>query len=515
MNLPDASIKTTFFSFFILSIVSLLVIFTLTPYGIATTPDSTQYIEMASNFSHGYGFTIKERTLDSAFLSPMDSLYHSQNLWPKLYPFILSPFVDGLSHIENIKWLSSLLLTFTALFTFLLLAKRAHWLYALFVSITVIYLQPMLTLYSYAWSEETLFVPLLILLTLTLSNYLDNSANKTLLAVCITAVLLALFFTRYIGGVFSIILLYIMLKEKRTLRFIWLGLSALYFLFVVTALFTNNFESGSATGGARAISDKTLLQNIQDMAGVLLSLHNNFYILSCSALIALIMPLLLKTKPLTLLKGSEKTESTTIFILLSFALIYTVGLLILRTISQFDAIDIRLMSPALICIYIAAALFIPYVFNKNNTCNRSWLMAHGSWLMASFMLSSITHGYYLYNTNRISLANSGSVSLPMNQFASYNNFTVSAQYDPLKAHILSYTNEDSLIGISSRPLIHELRFQRSAFLVPDKLNENQLNAIQNLPAKSILIIEKGHADISFFNLFETVDAGSHLVVHLP
>ena len=145
-------------AFLVILVFSLLLVRFLTPFGSATTPDSLNYLDMARNYKSGIGVLATDRSLDNHD----GMLYREEKLWPPLYPLTLAASAFKLPDVVTASHLSSVLLALTALIAYLLLAPVMKWYFALSAAMLLCLTVPLITVYTYAWSE-TLFIPLLLL----------------------------------------------------------------------------------------------------------------------------------------------------------------------------------------------------------------------------------------------------------------------------------------------------------------------------------------------------------------
>jgi NADH:ubiquinone oxidoreductase subunit 6 (subunit J) len=119
------SIEVTLAALIILVAASLLIIY-ITPYGLATTPDSARYIEVAKNLQQGNGLVVNNYSL-----KPTEK-YLPLTAWPPLYPILLSIFISPeKSDVFTASQLAIILLSISGWFIFLLLRRTTNNYYSL------------------------------------------------------------------------------------------------------------------------------------------------------------------------------------------------------------------------------------------------------------------------------------------------------------------------------------------------------------------------------------------------
>ena len=202
-------------SFFLILIgSSLYLLKTLILYGTAVTPDSINYLDVSQNISDGFGIVENTYLLGPEKFKPLTT-------WPPLYPVVLSFFDSSYTSgsVEAAR-LSFISLPITIILMYLLLKQTTSKFIALLFSMIFLFSHPILTVFSYAWSE-TLLIPLILLALLTsvLCIKFSSSANSSKHKLCLlilTVSIILLPYCRIIGIIFFIIIpITFFLSKKR------------------------------------------------------------------------------------------------------------------------------------------------------------------------------------------------------------------------------------------------------------------------------------------------------------
>src|SRR5690554_3312640 len=224
------------------------------PAGLLTTPDSLSYLDIARNIDQGNGALASNRTLQATALG--DNAYIEQRLWPKLYPIVLSVFIERNYGTSAVRSLSALLLTFTALLVFFIVRRFSSNVLAFLTAVLFMHTLPINTVYAFVWSE-TLFIPLFLLFSYAAFRYGELQINQAhliaayswLAIFCLS--LLGLAYTRYIGIGMVLVLLPLLLISVKTAKSIAACLLAGLILSIgIGAMLYGNYQiSGSISGG--------------------------------------------------------------------------------------------------------------------------------------------------------------------------------------------------------------------------------------------------------------------------
>lgn len=342
------------------AIVAAVIVILLTPYGSAVSPDSVSYLDIATHIRHGDGWGSSDLRL----------AYYGENrvlpnaAWPPMYPLLLALW--GEPSPQSAVGLSWLALTFSlVLIQFLLRPLLGKWC-ALICALPFALAVPMLTIHAYVWSEQW-FVVFSVGMMLSLQIYLINceetAAKKVsvftskLAMVSATCFAVAAFYTRYVGiAFFPVPLIAYFIRNHPashrktvTVSYLFYGVS------VLALLIYNRHVSGDSSGTFRAFSTISIMVHVHNALSAFLaffySAERKLIALACALVASFLLialgryrvnssPNYLKKLPVDTLHASKMT------LILAFLMSgsYVVTLVLMRTIFQFDDIDIRLLS---------------------------------------------------------------------------------------------------------------------------------------------------------------------------
>jgi len=322
-------------------------------HGVGISPDSVSYLATAKNIAAGKGIT----DFNNAPLI----------LFPAGYPLFLSLFIkltscDLLIMARFINAvLFSLLIILYGVIVDCFVQKNKAWLYKLIILISLPISFSMLDIYSMLWSE-TLFVILIPIFILSIHRYLHF---PTMINLLITAFVTAFSCDTRIAGI-SIIgsgIAIIALQNKFPLKKKAIDISLYLFIssfFISINILRNNYLSGSLAG-IRQKSGTSFFANLHLAGDTVLQWFQIplIYEIGLFAGILLMSFLFL----VTIKKGIKKNTSTIEFILIIFSLFYFGFIIISSTISKYEPINNRLLSPAFIPCLLSLTLFIPQILN--------------------------------------------------------------------------------------------------------------------------------------------------------
>lgn len=169
----------------VMAVIAGLCLYIVTPYGLATSPDSIGYLKGAEGLIDGQGLK---------YFNPQ---------WPPVYPILIALFswVFGVSVVDGARLLSALI--FGAIIYLISnydgQEKKLIW----FIFVILLCINPLMThIYFYAWSETLLFIIILINFKYLekIINVKNNEVKKYLLinTILISCAILAAM-TRYVG----------------------------------------------------------------------------------------------------------------------------------------------------------------------------------------------------------------------------------------------------------------------------------------------------------------------------
>ncbi|RYY34635.1 MAG: hypothetical protein EOP46_12780 [Sphingobacteriaceae bacterium] len=351
--------------------------------GVGISPDSIMYASTAESiYKHGNLITFNG--------TPMV-------FFPVFYPAFLSiSFLFGYNAVEAAPVINGLLFAATIFLCGWMLSrsKPAYMIYKWLILITIILSPALLEIFTYLWSE-TLFVLLIMLFVVTLKQYIDKPTLKWLLLSAFVAALCCL--TRYAGlaivatGGLLILIHNILPFKKRILHTLAFGFASVSLLAI--NMLVNQFATGLATG-TRKPSVTPFSENLYYFGVVLcdwLGLNETAHPYG-SALTIIIIVALIVGFILVVLKDRVKTYAG---ICMAFTIIYSLFILIIATISRFEQLSSRLLSPMFIPMLVACTFWVPSMLSTLKKPQRIWLSFLPVLIMAGFL-----YNYTLINLLR-------------------------------------------------------------------------------------------------------------------
>lgn len=331
----------------LLAVTCLVYMSVLNPYGAATTPDSLQYLNIAQTLKQGFGYhsSVHYLTEETLRLS-------QQRSWPPLYPLVLVLLPEVNSFWVAIA--STILLYLSVVSVYAILQLMGHnQLMALLLALLLLLQLPVITVYTFAWSE-TLFLTLLLISIFIMGKIFQTEVLSARGLISLTIVLIALAYTRYIGAVFFLnfaILFYIYNGRISRIKIFAAGLVAVSCFGIL--LWNNWTITGYLSGVERQPSQQGWWENTYQSYEVL---QLAFGSPICLILFGVLMIFAWKSRE------NEQQKKHGLKNLLPIiginAVVYTAAIIILRAQSGFDQIDIRLLSPALVLLYLFIAILV-------------------------------------------------------------------------------------------------------------------------------------------------------------
>lgn len=333
------------------AISGFIVILLLTNHGgIGISPDSVVYSSVAESLHNQGQLTdfAKRPVVDFPVFYPM--FLSSIIFLTGLKPLIFGPYLNAFLFAALIYLAGNIMEQF---------AHRSKW-YKIAVLSCIVLSPGLLEDYSMLWSE-TLFIVLLLLFIMSLHRYLQSNSRKALIAAAVVAGIASV--TRYTGitlmGTGGLLLL---LNTKIAWRKKLIDL--LLFSIISPALLilnlTRNYMFSGTLTGLREHSVTPLIQNAHD-AGVVFCdwlpfLHEQYaaatlvviVLIACFAFICLRLFL------------QKKLFEDYLGIASVFSLLYLLFMIITASITRFETLDSRFLSPA----------FIPMLW-----CGSSWVVS--------------------------------------------------------------------------------------------------------------------------------------------
>jgi hypothetical protein len=341
-------------SYFI-SLIGLVLIFIYTRHGgIGISPDSIAYLSVARNtIMHG---------------SPVDYTLSPLVDFPVFYPFFLSlaGFITRTDPLIIAPWLNGLLLAGVVVLTgdlidsFEGVTKWYKWAILFCIALS----PSLLEIYSMLWSE-TLFILLTIIFITTYSRYLISRSVKSLLLCAFIASLACI--TRYAGvtiiGTGLMLLVFDgSLEWKKKIRHcLWFSLMSVSLL--VINLLRNALITNSLTG-PREPGILSLADNIVFTGRVICQwlpvYSQQAQLVSTVAIFVFVFISLLFLKRSWFDTAHISTENC----FEAFFIVYTVFIIGISTLSHFEQINNRLLSPLFIPMLVSLTSWIPKLIRK-------------------------------------------------------------------------------------------------------------------------------------------------------
>ncbi len=470
-------------SILVILVFSLAVARALTPFGSATTPDSLNYLDIAKNIKSGRGVLATDHSLDNHD----GQLYRDVKLWPPLYPLTLAATSFKLPDVVTTSRLSAVLLAMTAVFAYLLLAPVIKWYFALLASLVLCLTVPLLTVYTYAWSE-TLFIPLMLAASWAAIRYLDveqaAASGKYRYLAVLLMLLIALAYTRYIGITLALLLPAVLLLsvEKRRALPAFVIAAGVYAAAVGYLLAGNYRATGSITGGTRLPSDTTFRENLYDMLSVLdASILPSPLVLLLVMAAALCISLVYARLAGRGMQQQSAAHPHTRNVLLLVAAIYIVAIFALRMHSRFDPLDVRLLAPALTVLWILMLVVLAELkpVNKRRLVTQILLW----FCVIMFPLK----GYTRLQDSIVSWRLLNSPNHSANGAVSYMNYTYTDGANETRGMFSDIVSDEAVV-VTERPIIFAFLSGKRSLQMPETIDINAIEKFNALPAGSLILL---------------------------
>ncbi|RVU02683.1 hypothetical protein EOD41_01725 [Mucilaginibacter limnophilus] len=345
--------------------------------GVGISPDSIMYASTAESiYKHGNLITFNGTPLV---------------FFPVFYPAFLSlSFLFGVNAVQAGPVINGLLFAVTIFLCGWILnrIKPAYILYKWAILIIIILSPALLEIFTYLWSE-TLFILLIMLFVVTLKQYLDKPVLKWLLLSAIVAALCCL--TRYAGlvviatGGLLILINRALPFSKRITHTLTFGFAGV--LPLAVNILINSLSTGLATG-TRKPSVTSFSENLYYFGTVIcdwLGLNETARpygpALSVFIIIALIAGFVFLA-----IKGIINNYQ---IICAAFAIIYSLFILIIATVSRFEQLSSRLLSPMFIPMLIGCTFWVPTVLARIKSPQRVWVSIVTILIMSGFLYNYI------------------------------------------------------------------------------------------------------------------------------
>ncbi|WP_183574527.1 hypothetical protein HDF18_01855 [Mucilaginibacter sp. X5P1] len=320
--------------------------------GIGISPDSIMYASTARNiYEHGSLLTFNG--------SPLV-------FFPVFYPFFLSIalFISRVDTVTAAPYINGLLFA-TVIFTAGYIVskfKSNSLIYKWLILIALVLSPALLEIYTYLWSE-TLFILETVLFVLVYRNYMLKHSMKSLLLLSLLVAVSCI--TRYAGvtliGAGGLLMLLDdeLVIRKKIQHVLIFGFSSISLL--VLNLIKNRLSTGLSTG-TREPAVTPLSRNLYYAGTVMcdwMGLPNKFYPYA----IAIACIILLSLVALLAWRAYNKKMNTTENIVIMFAAFYGIFIPVLASVSRFEPLNSRLLSPMFVCLLIACTSWVPDILS--------------------------------------------------------------------------------------------------------------------------------------------------------
>jgi hypothetical protein len=485
MYLPaiNGTISRHVISILVILVFSLLMARTLTPFGSATTLDSLNYLDIAKNIKSGHGVLATDYSLENYH----GQLYRDARLWPPLYPIALAVTSFNLPDVVTAARLSAVLLALTAGFTYLLLAPAINWYFALPASLFLCLTLPLITVYTFAWSE-TLFIPLLLATAWAAIRYLETESTvargKYLYLGMLVVFLVALAYTRYIGIALVLLLpaTFLMSNRRRGSLSAFVVAACVYAVAVGYLLVGNYLATGSVRGGVRLPSDRTLFENLHDaFSAVGVNIPSSSLVLLLILAAAVCLSLAYALLERVRVQEQPASHRNTRNILLLVGVVYLGALLALAMYSRFDRLDVRLLAPGLTVLWILLLVLLVQLKPVNN---RHLVPQVLLWCC---VIMFPVEGYTRLQASIQNWWLLGGPNYPANGGVSYQNFTHTEQARRIREMFAGLVAADAMI-VTNRPRVFEFLSGIRSLQLPENIDLDVIYKFNALPAGSLILL---------------------------
>ena len=425
------------FFLILMGIVGILLILVTCRYGAGLEPDSVGYISVARHLKAGSGFTIYND-------SPL--------IWqPPAYPIVLAfmGYISGIDPLCLTSILNAFLFGSVIYLSGYLFLKQfsSSAVFAFFGVFTVLFSKSLFDISVWAMSE-ILFVFFVILCFLFLDFYLKKQKITSLIFFSFAVALSCL--TRYIGVVLilwgTIVILFFYrgkLKIKLIHLFLFLSIS----VFPTFIWLSRNYIISGTLLDSRSASTTTLYQNIYLTLNTILNWYIHPTIVKKHIILLILGLIIILSIYFSIKNDWQKIKKILLLTgpIILFIAIYTVFLIISSTVTAFDPIGNRLLSPIYMPLTLVLLVFIKIIFDhyKENFSHKFIkpfsVIIIGVWLIY-LLRSTLLDVMYIYPTglgyNNLLWRNSQTILFIKNKQKLLSNHATYSNY-PEAIYIIS------------------------------------------------------------------------------
>ena len=512
----------------LITIISSILVLSLTPHNIGTTPDSISYLDAAQNINAGNGL------VSTNYVFGADQEYTPFKIWPPLYPAILSVFPSiGKAPLFAAVQAAMFLLSLNCLLLFFILRKTIGEIFSFFAVAVFLISSPNLIITTYAWSESLFITMLLFSILFSLNSYQaaeENKKNRLFVNLFLLSTALAgLFYTRYIGIVFGFILPLTWLVTHDRIKYITAYIiSFLWFSILVIGFLYRNYLLGDVTGGdvldkARHASSFSIMDNTWAVLDSLyLLIPNNINLVVAILLASFVLVFVIKkfiADKLLVPKANISTEyiKYQVLLLAMIVVIYLGALIVLRSITAFEEIRVRYIAVISPCLIMLMFIFFSFFMHS---ISRSW---------KSFSLIVVNVAMFFLIAVQGVLVFKGTI-LNWKQYGTPNMTVTGSKTNIFYSHLTSQSNVAGLyrmlekIGADSDDVIITEKPKLPAFVSGMKfrrlkggINQESLEKLEKSNEKGFLLATQRQSKQAI-RIFFSIDEGYSYqprVVSLP
>lgn len=458
-------------------VVAVVVVMLLTPFGAAVSPDSIMYLDIAAHIHNGLGVT----STDYALAHAGENLAVPNTTWPPLYPALLAlgPTQPGV--VAAATW-SAILLAATLFFTQRILSRFLSWPLALLATLPLAIAVPMLTIHTYAWSEQ-LFIAILVGLLLALQRHLADASRSTIALVALLLVLA--FYTRYIGLLFFPLLplLYLLGGRPRRLLPALLVACIASALAVAALLVYNLYVSGSLTGTARQVANSPVIEQVRSFVSALLPMFwfpGRLMLVGMFAVGAAALAFYVLSAQRVLEDALEKRRGEALRFAFGLAAYYVLCVIVLRSAVAFDDIDVRLLGVVVPYLWIGCVALIAGFAPKP-------LRIAPALLAAMVVAALAANGYFVLFATHASWKTNGTPWLRANLGVAYNNYNLPPAANQNRKFMAERTDADSIL-VTDQPQVFQYTTGLKTFALPTEFSAIEIEKLRGFPARSYMVL---------------------------
>ncbi len=333
----------------IAAVIGFIAIHIYTAYsGVGISPDSIMYASTAKNiYEHGSLLTFNG--------SPLV-------FFPVFYPFFLSVilFISRVDTIVAAPVINGLLFAGVIFTSGYIISKFKSFslIYKWLILIAIILSPGLLEIYTYLWSE-TLFILEIMLFVLAYYNYMQKHTIAGLIMVSVLVAISCI--TRYAGvtligaGGLMLLLDNQLVIRKKIVHVLVFGFISISLL--IGNLILNRLSTGLSTG-TREPAITPLSKNLYYTGNVMcdwMGLPHSAYPYS----ILIVCTLLLFLVALIVWKAFTGKINSIENIVIMFAAFYGIFIPVLASVSRFETLNSRLLSPMFVCLLIGLTSWVP------------------------------------------------------------------------------------------------------------------------------------------------------------